>query len=248
MRFFQRKNKQAKAAVLQRVVRVPPYYLAQLAARVHRRCALCQSLCTLPPYLLCVACARTMQTKIAPISLQITSPKGAYRLPVYPMSHYQHPLNHLISRFKEQGEMAAFLALCHLIYQLPRPSSGGQIAIVPVPTTPKRLTKRGFDPVWLLARALAYHWRVPIWQGVARRESDAHQRGASRQLRLENAGEFYLTGQIYHRQLIIVDDVMTTGATVRAIAQLLKTHSGSVQLLAVCAAHGTSEFNLTKQG
>ena len=113
--------------------------------------------------------------------------------------------------------------LRHIIRQLPRPYGCHQrnSVIVAMPTTPKRLVKRGFDPVSILAAQLASHWQIPLWQGVKRIDDTISQQGLSRAERLSNLDNaFMLSVTPPTKRLLLFDDVSTTGASLQALARV----------------------------
>jgi predicted amidophosphoribosyltransferase len=105
---------------------------------------------------------------------------------------------------------------------------------VPVPSHPLRTRLRGFDPTATLARFLA--GEVPgleLATGVLRRRDLDSQRGRSRAERLADPPRF--TARPVSGDVLLVDDVMTTGATLRAAALAL-SDSGASRVRAVTFA------------
>jgi ComF family protein len=99
------------------------------------------------------------------------------------------------------------------------------LLIVPVPTATTRTRQRGYDQARLLARELALSARRP-YADVLARQNQAHQVGASRQQRLQQlAAAFRITKpqQVKNAAVLLIDDVVTTGATLEAAAAVLKT-------------------------
>ncbi|OOR88073.1 hypothetical protein B0181_08960 [Moraxella caviae] len=217
---------------------------------------------------LCAPCHRSLAWRNQPVRLPLTLVDAALSaqinppsqtnlssqthlppksIPVFAATFYQYPINRLFHLFKDEEDVPAFLALAHILQTLPKPDGTNRhnTVILPVPSTKPRLRERGFDPALMLAKFLAYHWRLPLWQGVKRVDSAAHQRGLDRSARLENlANAFVLTKSPPVRQVVLFDDVLTTGATMSALAKAVLNAMPDARLLAVCVAHGRADFSL----
>ncbi len=118
-------------------------------------------------------------------------------------------------------------------------------ALVPVPLHPNRLASRGYNQSALLAEGAAAALReagifLPVWaQGLKRSADTPHQLGAARAFRLKNvAGAFRVhpDQRVAGKRLVLVDDVMTTGATLRACATALKASGAAAVYVLTCAA------------
>jgi ComF family protein len=105
--------------------------------------------------------------------------------------------------------------------------------IVPVPPAPARLRQRGFDPAGELAAALAERLDAPQEQCLSRR-SGRRQVGRRRAERLGQPPRISASGAA-PRSVLLVDDVLTTGATMSACAQALR-QAGAVRIVAVTFA------------
>ena len=113
------------------------------------------------------------------------------------------------------------------------PSDWLDATVVPVPAAPVRALRRGFDPAWELAAALAGLTgmaAVPL----LRRRDRRHQRGRSRSERLARQPRIEARGPV-PRRVLLVDDVVTTGATIDACARALRG-AGAEQVRAVAIA------------
>jgi len=118
------------------------------------------------------------------------------------------------------------------------PSDG----LVPVPLHPERQAERGFNQAEVIASVLHWELGLPIVQGLARVQSSQHQVGLSRKERLANLkGVFAFQGvSIRGKELWLVDDVITTGATLEACAEVLLA-AGASRVYAFTLAGGRQD-------
>jgi ComF family protein len=162
-------------------------------------------------------------------------------VPLVAAGRYAEPLSTAVVRLKYEGraELACSLAqlMAPRLRSLELPSS---TLLVPVPLHAKRLASRGYNQAALLAQALASRVGLPCAPRLLLRTRETQRQvGQSRELRLTNAqGAFELNPRVLTRRsgrggVVLIDDVVTTGSTVRACAQALA--AGGVALLAVAA-------------
>jgi len=135
---------------------------------------------------------------------------------------YQEPGGELLRLYKFGGQ--AVLADFWALAAASRLSPSGPL--VPVPPLRRNLWKRGWDPVATFSRALGRAAGVPVWRALIRRPS-ASQKTLTRAGRLENAKRAYALSGFLRKDLKgtptvwLIDDVVTTGATVEACSRLL---------------------------
>jgi ComF family protein len=143
---------------------------------------------------------------------------------------YEPPWSGLIRRFKTpDGALLAPVLAGLMLDSLPdREATSRPSRLVPVPLAPRRLAEHGHNPAWELARRLGQRLQIDARADWAERcRETPYQRGLDRAARQHNldgafivtpAGQQALRGQC----VAIVDDVMTTGATVAELARTLR--------------------------
>jgi competence protein ComFC len=102
-----------------------------------------------------------------------------------------------------------------------------------IPTLLERKNDRGFDHAELLARHVGVMLRKPA-RGVLRRTSSGHQTGRSRSERLVGVS-FVAHPTVRRRRILLLDDVITTGTTMREAAHALVV-AGASEVACVGAA------------
>lgn len=103
-------------------------------------------------------------------------------------------------------------------------------AIVPVPTARLRSFARGFDPAAEIAAALADRTRLPLSACLSRR-GVGRQVGKRRAERIGHPPVIQTRGEV-PRSVLLIDDVLTTGATLSSCAKALRS-AGSVRVTAI---------------
>jgi ComF family protein len=138
---------------------------------------------------------------------------------------YAFPIDALISQLKNQHKLSISEPLGQLIArQIQRQRLALPELLIPVPTSRQRLQQRGFNQALEIAKVVGKQLSIPIdYSSVTRGKQSAVQKHLNKQQRSHNVDSaFILTKPIAATHVAIIDDVITTGATTKAIAYLLR--------------------------
>jgi ComF family protein len=217
-------------------------------------CLLCQS--ATPAQDLCPACRRDLPWNTHACTLCALPLAAAQSVcgaclaspPPYrcrTVFRYAFPLDRLVARLKYHGQLAPARVLGELLAEAGGDSSDGRPDILlPVPLHPERLAERGYNQATELARPLARRLGLPLEQALVRRDkATIMQKGLSAAERERNLRRAFSVDTARYealgrpRAVMIVDDVVTTGATITTLANaLLKTGVETVSVLALTRA------------
>lgn len=146
----------------------------------------------------------------------------------FSLGPYEGPLRVAVHELKYHGRrrVAGRLAEAIVAQDAARGLLSTGAVLVPVPLHPRRRRERGFNQAELLARELGCSLNLEVAPAALVRRTDTPtQTGLSAARRRKNvAGAFAVRrrAQIAGRVVVLVDDVVTTGATARACAQALR--------------------------
>lgn len=183
---------------------------------------------------LCAACDADLPRLVeaACPRCALASPGGAVcgrcltRPPAYDATQaafaYAFPADVLVQGLKFRGELALAPLLGGLLAQCI--SREGVDCIVPVPLSGARLRSRGYNQSLEIARSIAAATRLPLAPELCERSRDtAVQMELPLEEREKNVrGAFHCPGLVGDRTIAVLDDVMTTGATLDEMAATLK--------------------------
>jgi len=136
---------------------------------------------------------------------------------------YDFPIDRLLHAFKYAGNLALAEVLAGPLARLaeaqPRPD-----LLLPMPLHPARLRERGFNQSLEIAKPVARWLGIPLDACACRRTRDTPtQAGLKWQERRRNVrGAFACDLDLAGKKVAVLDDVMTTGATLSEISRILK--------------------------
>ncbi len=151
---------------------------------------------------------------------------------------YETIILDVIHKFKYGNNISvgAMLASFMADFSFPDVDFSDHSLMIPVPLHIKRLRERGFNQSLILARALAKKWQIPInFSLLKRHKSTLTQTGLHKTERKQNIkGAFEVNDKkiIAGKNIILVDDVYTTGATINECAKtMIKAGAQKVTVL-----------------
>jgi ComF family protein len=151
---------------------------------------------------------------------------------------YAFPVDAAIKALKFRRKLFYAPALAHLL-MLSSPAFPADIdALLPMPLHWRRHGLRGFNQATEIARPIQKATGLPFVRNVVRCRNTPFQSGLTAAQRKQNlASAFSVDGELRHRHVLIVDDVMTTGETCRQLAAvLLDAGVKRVSVLAIARA------------
>jgi len=220
------------------------------------RCLLCDE-AGQAPYDLCNTCAATLPwlSKAGARCAQPLANKegkpivcGTCQQRRGPLQHtyaafiYTDPINVLLRRFKFHHDLAAGRLLVNLmaplmasVMQSLNPQDRPQ-AFVPVPLHLSRLRQRGYDQALELAKPLARYLHIPLLHGLRRIRATQAQSQLDAATRKRNVHNAFVARGSLPAYVALIDDVMTTGATLQTAAHALQ-QAGVQRIDAWVCAH-----------
>ena len=138
------------------------------------------------------------------------------------------PASNIVHALKYEGWSAVARALGERMSRLSWPLDVRQErkALIPVPLASARKRQRGYNQSALIARVLGERWQLPVWDNALQRtrETSTQTRLTPEERRANVAGSFRVAcdaGELVDAHVVIVDDVVTTAATLNSCAKVL---------------------------
>ena len=151
-------------------------------------------------------------------------------------------MQHLMHQFKYKGNKELGFQLGKMIGEQLKKSGRFEVdALIPLPLFAVKQKRRGYNQATVLCEGMSEAMNIPVWDNIIQRPQ--HTDTQTKKGRIERwknmEGKFILSnpGIIRNKHLLLVDDVVTTGATLEACGnELLKGENVRVSLATLCVA------------
>ena len=205
-------------------------FLSRLVFPAH--CAFCDALLPFAVRGVCPDCRKRM---VRPHRLAL--PDG------FAVFSYDGVVRDALHRMKYRGrpEYAAFFADCLAMVGEEEIRRWAPAVMIPVPIHPARRRMRGYNQAEELTCILSRRLGIPQSSRLVVRQKETQPQNALTPAeRRENVRDAFAVRRPVPARVLLVDDIYTTGSTVRELTQLLKTHGAvDVRILCVAVAEST---------
>ncbi len=199
-----------------------------------------------PPY--CIQCKEFLENReplcsqcyaqINPIVSTELSITPTQSIRVYALSDYENPLKKLILAKNYGNRVAAKYLATLMIKTLPFQMIECDY-LIPIPLHWTRLLRRGFNQTEIMAQTISTFIKKPVLNGLCRSKRTKFQSTLTAEERAGNVHDAFTLmpnlPEIAGKNLILIDDLMTTGATLRSTTKLfLKCKPKSITAIVAC--------------
>jgi len=208
-------------------------------------CLLCDGKLSESERMICDSCwtklPRAVDQSIQHLWLAREKKSSIYLDDFYACFHFDDSVQKIVHGLKYEGKtkLAKEIIQATLPEILKYPQLSACDWIIPVPLHPKKKKSRGFNQSLLLASELGHFLAIPIAESILiRRKFTASQTKLDAKARMENVAEAFEVIKpevVQNTHVLLLDDLITTGATVNECARVLKA-AGAKKVLALAIA------------
>ena len=155
----------------------------------------------------------------------------------------EHPIQQVVHRMKyrDEPELGRYMGQQAVLAWRDETFFDGIDVIIPVPLHPKRLRERGYNQSEYIARGISEITGIPVDTSHVTRirntPKQALQKGGDRKQNVADAFAVNHPEQMYHKHILLVDDLVTTGETMRACIRAMRLFRGAkISVFALCKA------------
>jgi ComF family protein len=172
------------------------------------------------------------KNKDTPIETKLYKKDGIY----YILNYRDKKIRDLIHRIKFSNDKEGFQYIGKEISKYIKEIEN--IILLPTPQTKNRLRERGYDVTNTLVKEIQKHRNIKNGYGTLKNiRKDVQSKIKNREERINSAaGTIKLVKEVKGKRFIIIDDVFTTGSTIREIEKLIQNKGGEV-VYSICIAH-----------
>ncbi|GAA0084192.1 ComF family protein [Clostridium sp. CTA-7] len=192
-----------------------------------------------PPKNKCISCdneyiglCKTCQKKIMRV-------KESSKILSY--GYYSGVMKNLVLEFKYRKNFLAGNILANYLYELIKENNIKADGIFFIPSSKKSLKERGFNQCEFIAKIVGDRLGVPVYKDIIKIKNIKEQKTLSKEERLKNiSGAFEAVSNINikNKKVILIDDVVTTGATLLECEKLfIKNGACSIKMLTVAKSY-----------
>jgi competence protein ComFC len=179
---------------------------------------------------LCLSCKKQIKILGPPLcytQLKINNCNNKRIITVLSSCNYKNPIKNLIYSFKYKhcDYLADFLS--HFIVKqlkITKFKSQDYDFIVPVPLHPYKMKIRGYNQAELLAKQISKYFQLPLKNDIinSKYTKDSQTKLSSKKRQENVKGKFIVKENFANKNILLIDDVFTTGATISTCWQALK--------------------------
>ena len=151
--------------------------------------------------------------------------------------HYKGALKKLLLEFKYKKNFTAGRVLAFYLYELIKENKIEAEAIVFIPSSKRALKDRGFNQCEFLAKEISRRSDIKIYKDIIKAKNIKEQKTLSKEDRIKNVKDAFKIkdkNNIKGKKIILLDDVITTGATLFECEKILKAAGAtSINILTV---------------